>query len=106
MIEITDRALKQMTAIAGKNNHSVVRYELYAGGCAGVQSKWGTEETYSPEDGEQKWSLGDNKWFIVDRYTLTYMDNATIDYTGDFMPEFRVTIPDRQACGCGSSVVA
>jgi len=106
MITVTQDAINQMNSILERKGDAIVRYELYAGGCAGVQSKWGTEETYSPEDGEQKWSLGDNKWFIVDRYTLTYMDGATIDYTGDFMPEFRVTIPDRQACGCGSSFVA
>ena len=31
------------------------------------------------------------------------MTGATIDYTGDFMPAFKVTIPDTSSCGCGES---
>ena len=31
------------------------------------------------------------------------MPGAIIDYTGDFMPAFKVTIPDTLACGCGES---
>ena len=106
MITITDRALKQMANIVGGKNHDAVRYELQGGGCSGLLAKWGTEETYTPEEGDGTWSIGDNRFFVIDKFTLSYMDGATIDYTGDFMPQFKVTIPDRASCGCGESFVA
>jgi iron-sulfur cluster assembly accessory protein len=106
MITITDRALKQMANIVGGKNHDAVRYELRGGGCSGLMAHWGTEETYTPEEGDGQWTIGDNRFFVIDKFTLSYMDGATIDYTGDFMPQFKVTIPDRAACGCGESFVA
>ena len=95
-----------MANIVGGKNHDAVRYELRGGGCSGLTSKWGTEPHYEPEDGEFQWTIGDNRFFVIDKFTLSYMDGATIDYTGDFMPQFKVTIPDRAACGCGESFVA
>ena len=103
---VTETASKQMADILARNNDQVVRYELRGGGCSGLTSKWGTEPHYEPEEGEFQWTIGENKWFIIDKFTLSYMDGATIDYTGDFMPAFKVIIPDRAACGCGESFVA
>jgi len=105
-IKVTNEALSQMADILARNDAAVVRYELRGGGCGGITGRWNTEETYTPEEGDSQWTIGDNRFFVIDKFTLSYMDGATIDYTGDFMPEFRVTIPDRQACGCGSSFVA
>jgi len=69
-------------------------------------AKWGVDSEYSSEEGDGTWSIGDNRFFVIDKFTLSYMDGATIDYTGDFMPQFKVTIPDRVSCGCGESFVA
>jgi Fe-S cluster assembly iron-binding protein IscA len=49
------------------------------------------------------WSLGEDKVFVIDEFTLQHMEDATVDYEGDFMPAFKVGIPDKQACGCGES---
>ena len=106
MITVTDTASKQMADILARNNDQVVRYELRGGGCSGLQSRWGTEPHYEPEEGDGQWTIGENRFFIIDKFTLSYMDGATIDYTGDFMPTFKVTIPDRASCGCGDSFQA
>ena len=107
MITITDAALKQMKDIVDRKGDAVVRYELRAGGCGGMLVHWNTEPQHIPEEGESTWTIGDNRFFVIDKFTLSYMDGATIDYTtGDFMPQFKVTIPDRASCGCGESFVA
>tara|TARA_Y100000034_G_scaffold63672_1_gene76985 strand:- start:199 stop:522 length:324 start_codon:yes stop_codon:yes gene_type:complete len=105
-ITVTDRALEQMDEICSRNDTPVVRYELRGGGCSGLQSQWGTESHYEPEEGDGQWTIGDNRFFVIDKFTLSYMNGATIDYTGDFMPTFKVTIPDRASCGCGESFIA
>ena len=105
-ITVTDRALEQIDEICSRNNTPVVRYELQGGGCSGLIAKWGVDSEYSSEEGDGTWSIGDNRFFVIDKFTLSYMDGATIDYTGDFMPQFKVTIPDRASCGCGESFVA
>jgi len=105
-ITVTDKALSQMAIVCDTKNVPVVRYELQGGGCSGLQSKWSTELHYEPSEGDITWSLGQENLFVIDKFTMTYMDGATIDYTGDFMPAFKVTIPDRDSCGCGESFVA
>ena len=105
-ITVTENALKQMSDIIARKGDNVVRYELRGGGCSGLMAHWDTEPHYEPEEGDEQWTIGENRFFIIDKFTLSYMDGATIDYTGDFMPTFKVTIPDRNACGCGESFQA
>ena len=105
-ITVTENALNQMSDIIARNNATIVRYELRGGGCSGLMAHWDTEPHYEPEEGDEQWTIGENRFFIIDKFTLSYMDGATIDYTGDFMPTFKVTIPDRNACGCGESFQA
>lgn len=105
-ITVTENALKQMSDIIARNDATIVRYELRGGGCSGLMAHWDTEPHYEPEEGDGQWTIGENRFFIIDKFTLSYMDGATIDYTGDFMPTFKVTIPDRNACGCGESFQA
>jgi iron-sulfur cluster assembly accessory protein len=106
MIIVTENALKQMSDICDRNDTPVVRYELRGGGCSGLMAHWDTELHYEPEEGDGQWTIGENRFFVIDKFTLSYMEGATIDYTGDFMPTFKVTIPDRASCGCGESFVA
>ena len=100
-VTLTEAAKAQMCTIVGDNDS--VRYELRGGGCSGLMAHWGFG---SPEDGDVTWDLGDGKSFVIDQYTIEYMEGATIDYGGDFMPAFKVGIPDRKSCGCGESFVA
>ena len=101
-ITLTDAAKAQMKTICDKQNETTVRYWLDGGGCSGLMSKWGFTE---PEEGDTTWDLGEGCQFVVDKLTITYMDGATIDYGGDFMPAFKIGIPNRQSCGCGESFV-
>ena len=101
-ITLTDAAKSQMKSICDKQNETTVRYWLDGGGCGGLLSKWGFTE---PEKGDTSWDLGEGCQFVIDKLTITYMDGATIDYGGDFMPAFKIGIPNRQSCGCGESFV-
>jgi Fe-S cluster assembly iron-binding protein IscA len=42
---------------------------------------------------------------VIDKFTLDIMgEESTIDYTGGpFSPAFKVSIPDKNSCGCGNS---
>jgi|TARA_Y100000296_G_C5021746_1_gene180184 iron-sulfur cluster assembly accessory protein len=100
-ITITDTAKKQLLSVATKNDVPYVRYQLDGGGCSGLIGKWGNSAEL--EEGDITFELGESKQFLIDKYTIEYMDGAIIDYTGDFMPAFKVTIPDTSSCGCGES---
>ena len=100
-IEITETAKKQLLTVATKNDVPYVRYLLDGGGCSGLIGKW--ENSSELEDGDITFELGEDKQFLIDKFTIGYMDGAVIDYTGDFMPAFKVTIPDTSSCGCGES---
>lgn len=104
MIHVTDRALDQMRKILESNKEDVVRYELKGGGCGGYISHWSTEKKYLPEEGDLTWELSMFRLFVIDRQTGDFLDGSTIDYGEDpFMPVFKVSSPDKDACGCGSS---
>ncbi len=107
MITLTENAKTQMADICEMQNKDVVRYELNGGGCGGIIGKFLTELHYEPESGDKTWSLGGDKVFVLDKFSIGFMDNGTIDFDeGKFMPSFKVTIPDKNSCGCGSSFVA
>ena len=100
-ITITDTAKKQLLTVATKNDVPYVRYQLDGGGCSGLIGKWANSDEL--EEGDVAFELGEDKQFLIDSITIVYMDGAIIDYTGDFMPAFKVTIPDTSSCGCGES---
>ncbi len=102
MITITEAAKEQMLNILKKNNERYVRYSLDGGGCAGLIGKW--ESPSDLEEGDVPFNLDEgNNQLLIDKFTIQYMKDATIDYTGDFMPAFKVSIPNTSSCGCGES---
>ena len=103
MITVTTSAKKQMADICESSGYSVVRYSLNGGGCSGLIGKWEPETHYEPSEGDMTWPLGEDKVFVIDEFTLQHMEDATVDYGGDFMPAFKVGIPDKKSCGCGES---
>jgi iron-sulfur cluster assembly accessory protein len=107
MITLTENAKSQMADICAMKGRDVVRYELNGGGCGGITGKWLTELHYEPEEGDITWSLGEDKVFVLDKFSVSFMEDGKIDYdTGKFMPAFKVTIPNKASCGCGESFVA
>ena len=105
-VTVTDAAKHQMSTLCDTKGFAAVRYSLNGGGCSGLIGKWEPELHYEPEAGDITWKLGEDKVFVIDQFTIEYMEGATIDYGGDFMPAFKIGIPDRKACGCGESFVA
>jgi iron-sulfur cluster assembly accessory protein len=107
MITVTESALSQLSVVADKNNAPVVRYELRGGGCGGLMSSWSVGLHHEPEQNEQTWPLGAERVFVIDEFTSEFIDGGTIDYdTTDFMPSFKIHVPDKGSCGCGDSFVA
>ena len=100
-ITVTEMAMAQLFSIAKDNNVDDVRYFLDGGGCSGLIGRWAIGT--GAESGDTVFELGEDKTFLIDSTTIMYMEDATVDFTGDFMPAFKVTIPDTMSCGCGSS---
>ena len=72
-----------MASICETSGYAVVRYSLNGGGCSGLIGKWEPETHYEPSEGDMTWSLGEDKVFVIDEFTLQHMEDATIDYEGD-----------------------
>ena len=69
-------------------------------------SSWSVGLHHEPEQNEQTWPLGAERVFVIDEFTSEFIDGGTIDYdTTDFMPSFKIHVPDKGSCGCGSSFV-
>ena len=104
-IEVTQDAINQMQTILERNGDAAVRYELKGGGCGGIIAEWKTEPHHEPEQGEQTWLLS-NGLFVMDEWTKDFIDGGTVNYDlTNFMPNFRVDVPGKGSCGCGSSFV-
>lgn len=114
-MNISDSAKKQFKEIGG-----IIRYSLNSGGCSGLISKWEVIDKIDPEKDIIIWrsctpgTMGGVAaeqedcpcMFVIDSVTIEHMKDAIIDYTGGpFSPAFKVTIPDKNSCGCGESFV-
>lgn len=104
-ITITESAKSQLQVVANKNEIPYVRYALKGGGCSGLLGGWFLQRKDELEADDFSFDVGDDKALLIDPFTMNNMDGATIDYTGDFMPAFKVSIPDTSSCGCGESFV-
>ena len=107
MITVTESAISQMTYICTKNGSTAVRYELKGGGCGGLMSNWEDETEDKPSPGDLTWPLGEDKVFVVDEFTSSFIEGGVVDYDmSAFMPQFKVSVPGKGSCGCGESFVA
>jgi iron-sulfur cluster assembly accessory protein len=97
---VTENCKAQLTEVSEKNKANV-RYSLNGGGCSGLLGEWSFDENHEVDD--YAISLYNSYFLLIDSFTMQYMDEATIDYTGDFMPAFKVSIPNTNSCGCGES---
>jgi iron-sulfur cluster insertion protein len=101
MLEITETALKAIGKhLEGENDY--LRVFVQGGGCSGFQYGFQLEDTINEDDFiiEKK----DIK-VLVDSMSISYLQDATIDYTEDVMgSQFTIKNPNAQTtCGCGSS---
>ena len=101
MLEITESAIKAIEKhLDDESNY--LRIFVQGGGCSGFQYGFQLEDTINEDDFiiEQK-----NIKILVDSMSISYLSEATVDYTEDVMgAQFTIKNPNAQTtCGCGSS---
>ena len=100
MINVTDSAKKQLDEILMDDvSMKYVRAFITGGGCSGFNYGFTLEVDKEEDD-----FVIDN--LVVDALSMTYFDNATIDFTSDKLKgsQFVISNPNaKSTCGCGSS---
>ena len=100
MINVTDSAKKQLDEILMDDvSMKYVRAFISGGGCSGFNYGFTLEADKEEDD-----FVIDN--LVVDALSMTYFDNATIDFTSDKLKgsQFVISNPNaKTTCGCGSS---
>jgi iron-sulfur cluster insertion protein len=100
MINITESAKKQLDEILMDDaSMKYVRAFISGGGCSGFNYGFTLEGDKEDDD-----FVIDN--LIVDAMSMTYFDNATVDFTRDKLngSQFVISNPNaKSTCGCGSS---
>jgi iron-sulfur cluster insertion protein len=100
MITVTDSAKKQLDEILMDDvSMKYVRAFITGGGCSGFNYGFTLEADKEEDD-----FVIDN--LVVDAMSMTYFDNATIDFTRDKLKgsQFVISNPNaKTTCGCGSS---
>jgi iron-sulfur cluster insertion protein len=100
MITLTESAKKQLDEILmDEPNGKYVRAFVSGGGCSGFNYGFTIEEEKEEDD-----FVIDK--LLVDALSMTYFDNATIDFTNDKLKgsQFVISNPNaKSTCGCGSS---
>jgi iron-sulfur cluster insertion protein len=105
MVEITAAAkIKILDLLAEENNPGLMlRTFVQGGGCSGFQYGF----TFDEERNEDDWEipLDQNHVVLIDSMSMTYMNDAEIDYKEDLQgSQFLIKNPNAQStCGCGSS---
>ena len=105
MITITDSAkIKILDLLAEENNPKLaLRTFVQGGGCSGFSYGFTFDEVMNEDDFE--FPLNETYKVLVDSMSMTYLNEATIDYKEELMgSSFTITNPNAQtSCGCGSS---
>jgi iron-sulfur cluster insertion protein len=100
MINVTEAAKKQLDEILMDDvSMKYVRAFISGGGCSGFNYGFTLEADKEEDD-----FVIDN--LVVDAMSMTYFDNATIDFISDKLKgsQFVISNPNaKSTCGCGSS---
>ena len=105
MINVTDNAVRQLQSLLSQRpENQGLRVEVAKGGCSGLH--------YEMTLGEQKDGDAvverDGVQFFIDDESVSYLQGATLDFTGGLTGTgFRIVNPNAsRTCGCGSSFEA
>lgn len=101
--QISASAASRIAAImAGEAVNAALRVEVLAGGCNGLQYKFGLTGEVEPEDYVVE---RDGARVVVDPASLDLLDGAELDYKDTLMGAyFAVGNPNaKTSCGCGTS---
>lgn len=104
MINISESARNKITELLDEegNPNLKLRTFVQGGGCSGFQYGFTFDEDQAEDDWE--FPLGQYK-VLVDSMSMTYLENAEIDYKDDISgSQFVIKNPNAETtCGCGSS---
>lgn len=104
MINISESARAKITELLDEegNPNLKLRTFVQGGGCSGFTYGFTFDEQQAEDDWE--FPMGSYK-ILVDSMSMTYLENAEIDYTEDLNgSQFVIRNPNATStCGCGSS---
>jgi iron-sulfur cluster assembly accessory protein len=109
-ITVTEKAASEVKRIISEGvaggqlpDKLYLRLSVVGGGCSGFQHKLDLD----PEIKEAKDTVFEFHGVpvVVDKFSLTYLENATVDFHDDLNRRgFSITNPSaKSTCGCGSS---
>jgi len=105
MVEITASAkAKILDLLLEENNPNLMlRTFVQGGGCSGFQYGFTFDEVKNEDDWEIP--LDEKHVVLIDSMSMTYMNEAEIDYKEELQgSQFVIKNPNAQStCGCGSS---
>lgn len=104
MIKVSEAAKEKIIDVLISENANYLRFGLQGGGCNGFQYFFQVEKEKDTDDLEV--DLGFGRTLLIDAMSMTYLDDAEIDYKRDLMGEsFVFNNPNTATkCGCGNSV--
>lgn len=104
MINLTQSAIDKVTELLDEegNPNLKLRTFVQGGGCSGFSYGFTFDEDKAEDDWE--FPIGPYK-LLVDSMSMTYLENAEIDYKDDLTgSQFVIRNPNATStCGCGSS---
>ena len=104
MINISESARIKITELLDEEGNPNLKLRTYVqgGGCSGFQYGFTFDEDQADDDWE--FALGSYK-VLVHAMSMTYLENAEIDYKDDISgSQFVIRNPNATTtCGCGSS---
>ncbi len=106
MISLSERAAdKVRELLAEENDAETLRVAVQGGGCSGFQYALGFDG--APQSGDEIVKVH-GVTVIVDRFSLPYLEGASVDYVDGLMGQgFTVENPNAAvSCGCGQSFQA
>ena len=101
MIQLTEKAARQILSIVDDANSQGLRIFIDKGGCSGMQYNMKIDE---PASGDHIVENHGGRVFI-DPDSLHYLQDVTIDFTDTLTDTgFKIRNPNaKQTCGCGTS---
>jgi iron-sulfur cluster assembly accessory protein len=102
-INVTERAFKRISEIAGKTHAPAsLRVAVNGGGCSGFQYEFSLSATPEADDITIE---RNGATVLIDSMSLQHMAGSTVDFVDDLMGQsFRIANPlAKSSCGCGTS---
>lgn len=100
--KVSDRAFKRLAEInKASKNRKFLRVAVKGGGCSGFQY----EIYFDAPAGDDLKLEKDGETVLIDKVSLPFLENATIDYTEEIIgSRFIINNPNaKSTCGCSMS---